>query len=781
MKQLLRIVLLVACLCLCAGHVRAVETRIIGEVFAATTGEPLPNVSVYFKGSQVGTTTDQSGMFYLHVDLLRTATLTVSSIGYKTQRFTIEPGQDAGLAVVLEEKRNALSELVVLPGANPALPLMDSVRAHRLQNMPPEGTIGGQTEQEYFISQITAKTLKRRLWRSLQSGMILQEDSTYILPVPPSLSATLSVPVPEHMNFYHPTVPFGSLSLLSPTAASAPAYYHFFLIDSLTAPKRYLVDFRPKNAFDPLFTGTLTIDSATYAITEVEASIPREANINFLSSLHYGSRYDANRLAEEQMRAVLDLAVRTDSSHIFPSLLVKQTFHPLPIQETDSTQTLPTAPRAHFAPQTLTSDSTDLPLFRVASWVGWLVHTGYARTGTPVDIGNVIELLQFNRYEKVHIGLPFRTNERLFKHVSLEGYVGYGIRDRGIKYKAQMQVIMPTERRNIFGVSWWDHYVYSEVTPFDELMRENSWVYGNMQLMSYLLSDVFYKGSQARTSAVRKQELKVWVDNDWCSSQGARPSVETRLAVHAGRMGYGNAVNYHYYDMPSFRHNSVAATVRLGWGERVVDLYLTRKHFQTGYPTVFLGAEMGSWMMDGERHYHVYGNLNVLVKHTASLGMGGTLTYALRAGIILGKVPYPLLASPNGNQSYTFAAERFTLMNNNQYTTDKFIQLHVNWNGQGILFNRIPGVRYLRLRELVEMKLAYGGLSAENRQLNAGLEGAPMSTLTIPYLEAGVGIGNILRVGEVYSVWRITPASTATDHYASLPRWAIRFRFNLGL
>ncbi len=756
------------------------ETRIIGEVLSATSGEPLQNVSVYFRGTKVGTTTDEHGLFYLHVELMRSAEIVVSFIGYKTQTFQVEAGKDAGLTVVLEERRHRLAEVEVLPGANLALPLMDSVRAHRRSNAPVAGSLVGEHERRYFLSDINGKTLKRRLWKSLESGMIRQEDSTYLLPLPQQLYTSLAVPVPEHLNFYDATIPFGSLSLLSPTAVSAPAYYQFFLVDSLEAPKRYIVHYRPKNAFDSLFTGSLTIDSATYALSDVQASIPREANVNYLSSLHYAGHYDlvdgGNRLAHEQMSSVLDIAVRTDSSHLFPSLLTRQSYTAAPMEriEPEQTTTRPVSPA--FVSPTMKNDTSDLWLFRVASWIGYLVHTGYARTGTCIDIGNVMELLQFNRYETVHVGLPFRTNERLMKHVSLEGYIGYGFKDRGIKYKTQMQVILPTERRNILGIYWWDHYAYSEVSAFDELNRENSWVYGSMPFTMYLFSDVFYRNSHATTTSVRQREFCLRMENDWCSSEGARPAVETKMVFRLGRMGYGNAGDYHYYDMPSFRHSSFAGTVRLGWKERVVDIYTTRKHLYANYPTLFVGAEMGSWQFDQDAHYHVYGNLNVLLRQDVSLGMGGTLQYSLQAGIAFGKTPYPLLFIPNGNQTWTFAPERFTLMNNNQYLSDKFVHLHVNWNGQGLVFNRIPGVRYLRLRELAEFKIAYGGLSETNRLFNMQHDAAPVGTLRIPYVEVGIGIGNILRVGELYSVWRLTSTGDGVT-----PRWAIRFRIHLGL
>jgi len=81
-----------------------------------------------------------------------------------------------------------------------------------------------------------------------------------------------------------------------------------------------------------------------------------------------------------------------------------------------------------------------------------------------------------------------------------------------------------------------------------------------------------------------------------------------------------------------------------------------------------------------------------------------------------------------------------------------------------------------RLRELAEMKIAYGGLANGQKLLNSQLQGAPAGSLQIPYVEIGVGIGNILRVCDLYSIWRLT-------HHNDMdtPVWAIRFRLNLGL
>ena len=143
------------------------------------------------------------------------------------------------------------------------------------------------------------------------------------------------------------------------------------------------------------------------------------------------------------------------------------------------------------------------------------------------------------------------------------------------------------------------------------------------------------------------------------------------------------------------------------------------------------------------------------------MGMGGTLTYALQAGAIFGRVPSTMLWQAAANQGYAYDPYRFTLLHGGELVADKYVALQAEWNGQGILFNLIPGIRWLHLRELVEGKIAYGYRGATT-QLPSG---------DMLYAEVGVGIGNILRICDLYSVWSLSPRI----------EWGMRFRIHLGL
>ena len=424
---------------------------------------------------------------------------------------------------------------------------------------------------------------------------------------------------------------------------------------------------------------------------------------------------------------------------------------------------------------TLLSTLDSLPIVRFANWTATIINTGYIPTGTCIDIGNIQEILQVNEHETVHLGLPFRTNAKLMKRVSLEASLGYGFRDHAFKGMGRINVQLPTPRRHVFFLEYQDHYVWTEIDDFTRLLHENSIGFKTMDFTAYVFEALRYNKNAVNT-ATRQRQIQLHFDNDWTDN------IETQLYARVGWMGYGDPL-VGYHNIPSFPYQTIGAILRVGFKERKIDGYFSRYHVYSHLPVIYFGVEAGSYQLSNlqstiSNNYSLFAKLNLLIRQRADLGMGGTLDYAIQAGIIFGAVPYPFLHHFEGNQGYAYDPYRFTLMNNFQYAADKFVALHAEWNGQGILFNLIPGIRYLRLRELVTFKLAYGALS--NTQSTIYNIKSPIghrpSNLQSPYVELGCGIGNILRVLDIHSVWRLTNWQDE-----STPRWALRFRLHISL
>lgn len=772
MKRWYHIVFLWAAL-LWGAKVFAVETIIVGDVVNETTGEAIPNVNVHFRGTKIGTTSDENGSYALRVDMTAKAQLVFSAVGYYSQRFDIEPGTMAGLQVAMREKVATLTEVVVAPNENPALEILRQVRAHRPENdrtLHSERSSTAMREQTLYISHIQKKHLRRALWRSLQAGMIAQEDSTYIMPLyretqsfrldgkemtPANDQRTQALVLSStdyssllggegNLNFYAPSVSLMGHAFLSPLAPGGNLYYRYYLEEDSACSR---ISFRTRNPFYATFNGEMIIDTATFALREFKAYVPAEVAVNYVNTLHVSqSLLPDGTIANEHISVLLDFAIKTEQAGtVFPTLLLTTSLtNPAASASEQSwserVDTLATE-RSYSTQDGLSTDSAfaaldSLPIVRVAKFFATVATTGYIPTGTPVDIGHIEEILQVNQHEGVHFGLPFRTNERFSKVVSLEASVGYGIRDRSAKGMGRVSVNLPTQRKNTLQLEYNDHYVWSEVDDFSRLLRENSMGWGNFDFTAYAF-EALHRDSLYVNTALRQRQLQLYWFADWT------PNLETRAYFRAGWM-------------PTYAYQSLSLVARLSWGERKYDGFFMRRYAYSGkYPILFLGFETGHW------NEGLYAHLRLMLSQHANLGMGGTLDYALQGGAIFGRVPTPLLWQANANQGFAYDPYRFTFLRGGQLLADKYVALQAEWNGQGILFNLIPGIRWLHLRELFEAKVAYGYLSHQP-------EAVSNQTL---YAELGVGIGNILRVCDLYSVWSLSPEF----------HWGMRFRIHLGL
>ena len=764
------------------------ETVIVGDVTCAETGEPIPNANIYYQASSVGTSSNEEGSFVIKSDFSKKRVLVVSAVGYRTQRFQVEPGIMAGIQVALSEKTSVLEEVYATPDDSYALALLARVKKNKPTDNRTSSASPVTQTKELYVSDIGSRQLKRRLWKSLQSGMITTEDSTLMMPLyvsrqtgdqkdersiimsPTDYSALLGSN--NNLNFYNNTVSVLDRAFLSPLASASNTYYKYYLADSVTtnAGKQYILHFRTKNPYYATFNGEMTIDSATSTLRAITASVPPQTSINYLKSVHVNQTLaDDNSILSEQVTSILDFGVKTQDTHVFPTILLRTTTNAEGVDTSSIINHQSSIAKVDTTLATLDS----LPLVRFAQWTATIINTGYIPTGTFLDIGNIQEILQVNDHEKVHVGLPFRTNEKLMKHVSLEASVGYGFRDRAFKGMGRINVQLPTPRRHVFFFEYQDHYVWTEVDDFSRLLRENGIGFKTMDFTAYAF-EALHNNPNTVNTATRQRQFQLHFDNDWTDN------IETQLYVRVGWMGYGDPL-VGYHNIPSIPYQTVGGILRVGFRERKIDGYFSRYHVYSHLPVIYFGLEAGSYKTADMARYQMFAKLQRLLRHKADLGLGGTLDYAFQAGIIFGSVPYPFLHHFEGNQGYAYDPFRFTLMNNFQYAADKYLALHAEWNGQGILFNLIPGIRYLRLRELVTVKLAYRHLSSGNTSALTtqwansfnGLTAVPHGGL---YSEVGVGIGNILRVLDLYSVWRLTNRKdTAT------PLWALRFRLHLSL
>lgn len=100
------------------------------------------------------------------------------------------------------------------------------------------------------------------------------------------------------------------------------------------------------------------------------------------------------------------------------------------------------------------------------------------------------------------------------------------------------------------------------------------------------------------------------------------------------------------------------------------------------------------------------------------VGGFGRLTTSLEAGKTLGEVPLALLSVVPGNQTFFSIYNTFPQLDFYEFVTDTYTSLHVEHNFNGRIFSRIPFLKKYNLRAVLGLRGVWGELSDENRLLS---------------------------------------------------------------
>ena len=186
-----RIILLLAALTWAAAA-GAQSTRVRGRVTDASNGTPLQFASVVFKGTTVGITTDEQGIYALETRDTTTC-IEASIVGYTSQQRQVQRGEYNEIDFALEPAQFDIGQVVITPGANPAHPILDEVLRHREQNDPERYdtySCATYTRMELDLTHLRGSFRNKRLQRNF--GFIFSYMDTSALTGQAYLPAMIS-------------------------------------------------------------------------------------------------------------------------------------------------------------------------------------------------------------------------------------------------------------------------------------------------------------------------------------------------------------------------------------------------------------------------------------------------------------------------------------------------------------------------------------------------------------------------------------------------------------
>lgn len=598
------------------------------------------------------------------------------------------------------------------------------------------------------------------------------------------------------------------VSPLSPIAAD---FYKYYITDTtvIDGEKCVALSFYPHNKSMFGFVGSMYVvpsDTAVF-IRRVNMRVPAEINLNFIENMYVNQ--DFTRAADgSRLKTRDDLIMEVSVLPGMPGLYVRRNVayagHNFDLP--DGADTIFNAP----APLTVTSDAPHrdtlfwqgvrlIPLPPNEARVGTLMTrlrkvplyywtekfvkmmaSGYVATGknSAFDIGPLNTFVSGNTLEGLRLRLGGMTTANLSPHWFTRFYGAYGFRDHKWKYGVELEYSFNTKnyhsrefpRHSITLNSLYDvdrpgqHYLFTNADNVFlswKRMEDDRVSYHRYNALTYIL-ELRNNFSVTATIANDRQEgsrlMKFRLNNP----------EETLL--------------------PHFDESWGEISLRYAPGEKFYQTRSYRIPINMDAPVITLTHRYGPGSQSWSRWGVNRTELSVQKRFWFS-SWGYTDILVSGGHVWSRKTPFTQLFIPNANLSYTIQQESFALMNPMEFVADTYASWFLTYWANGAILNYVPLLKKLKLREVFTFSGFWGHLSMRNDpKFNTG--GGPdamlafpvdcvnrVSTRHTPYLEASVGIENILKCIRIDYVWRLTHRYPGYKVDRSGIRVALHFTF----
>lgn len=809
-----------------------------GKVVDAGTGEGLPFATIVFKRSTVGTAADLDGNFIFNLDKLPSDTFVVQAIGY-AQEFRVlrKSRHDYNFIIELERANTSLKEFVFEAGEDPAVVLLKQIIAHKPQNNP------DRTDNYKYEAYNRLEADLQRLTRSQFKKIPILKNYTFIFDnldtvseakpyLPLYLTETISDyyfqrnpkkdreyikasmvkgvnnenvvkylgTLHQNVNVYRNFLPVFDKKFVSPISDEGLFYYKYKIKDTqvVYGHNVILVQFRPRRAEENCFNGDFWVVDSIYAIQRVSMDVSALANINWVDKISLyqefapvdsfwfpvKDKFIANFTLYNSKRLPGFIGRKTTTYHHVEinSPAVTDVLNDKKMRErvsaSDSAKKMTDDWWANNRPDSLTANEkainkmvdtiNKMPITTYYKNLITFLASGVKDFG-PIQLGPYYYLYSSNTVEGSRLRISLGT-ARKFKNIHFDGYGAYGFKDDMFKYGFTGTWIMKRHPWTyLYG--YYAHDVIHSTNYYDQLGSDN------------IFSTMFRKrGIPWKLAFADEQRIEFF--KSYFSGFSHQFVVR-----HQDFMPYyplpdtGIFHDYKGRPSPDVISSEVSVKFRYAYKEDYLEGNYQRWNLGSKYPVFNL--EIGAGFKGILNSAYDYQKVRLSVTESINIPPLGHLYYNVFVGKYFGKLPYPLLEIHPGNEFQYYNQYAFQMMNNYEFISDQYAGFNIEHNIGGGIFNRIPLLKKLKLRQFWTAKGLIGSLSAENEQLNMR-RSPPGSGLVEfrtlkgdPYLELGTGVSNILQVFRLDLVWRVTPALQKYE-----PQWkyfgifgSVRFQF----
>ena len=822
MRHIVCVVMLLLTVAMAAVGQQVAVTQITGYVRDSLSREGVPYASIALVGTSEGTLATVNGGFTIN-SRASFNKLRITAMGYSTKEVAIKPGQGSVIVIDLVPTGVELNEVVVHKGKekyskknNPAVEMIKKLRARRDDNDPRRFQYYGYTQYERMMvgfgdldnlintpdeqkwvdeyADTSLLTGKRVLPFSIKETVARDNYSRQPEAHKQVILGTKSAGIDEHIDqenvkkilddfmgeidIFQNDVTLLSNRFVSPLSRIAVDFYKFYLNDTVMVDgeRCAVLSFVPFTPQTFGFLGRLyvSLEDTTMFIKRVSMGVPYDINLNYVERMSIeqdfdralnGSRLKVRDNVEVSLKLLSSLPVmfaRRETSyrdHNFErpeggvfSNKAEQTVE-------SSAAFMPNEFWQEYRPAGVRTTTTTMKnlmqRLRGSRWFYWaekvvvMLVNGYVPTAkvSKLDLGPLNTVISGNSLEGVRLRLGGMTTVNLSRHWFARGYVAYGFRDKKFKYMGSLEYsfapkkamdqefpihsLRLTHRYDVDKLA--QHYLYTNQDNVFLTLRRHKDV-----RMQYLRTTRL----EYRHEWYNHFSITLGIEHNVHEATRYVPFMTVDSAFHQRYSQAGFTAQLRFAPGETFYQ---ARSYRIPINMDAPIITLT----QTYMPKGFLGSryEINKTELALQKRFwfSAFGYADVIVKGEK----------------VWSRVAYPDLLLPNVNLSYTVQPESYALMKPMEFINDQALSWDLTYWGNGVLMNRLPLIKKLRLREVFTLRGLWGSLSDKNNPaLNNDLYLFPADVLCQPmngkpYMEAGVGLDNILTILRVDYVWRL--------------------------
>lgn len=593
---------------------------------------------------------------------------------------------------------------------------------------------------------------------------------------------------------------------VSPFADYATTYYKYYLQDTIIVEGEKCVDlaFVPRNLQSFGFTGHLyvTVDS-THFVKWIQMNVPYDINLNFVEYMNVEQKFARDSehprlLTYECITAEFKLYDFIDgiygrrevfySDYKFNDAVDKEPF-------TRQEQVIESAEAdnrdeefwAQYRNEDKGADGgktkdvkemiaklRQVPIYYWTEQFINLLFSGFIpvrEENTPFYIGPVNTMLSYNGMEKLRIKLGGMTTAYLNPHLFGTGYLIYGVDDKRFKYYGRLEYSFKPKKEQ-----WNEFPIHSLRIQYENDIYQygQQYIYTNKDnallslkrlpdnMIGYIRNaELTY--TQERHSGItltgtirnRANEATKFIPMEKNDGSGAvKDIMQTELEIGLRYAPHEKFVQHKWNrksktpELPVFTLNHTIAKAGLLGSDYSI------QHTEFSYRQRLMAAPVG--------YFDVM----------------------LKAGKVWGQAPYPLLIIPNANLSYTYRKETFETMTPMEFILDEHLTWDVVYYMNGLIFNRTPLLKKLKLREVLYCRGTWGSLSDYNNptidtsgkifSYPTDRSKATGTVMTEPFVELGAGVENIFKIASINFFKRMTYKNSP-----DVDQWGLRIAVHL--